>query len=93
MATTSSASGRSRLDEDRKKQACTEDDETLRDALCKNEVIFFAQVAFQEFIEFISQPSDSPVPLMDRLLHMAHGLTEADQLDDDFSIIQLRFPQ
>jgi sigma-B regulation protein RsbU (phosphoserine phosphatase) len=48
---------------------------------------------FTEFVEFMTQPSYSSVPLMDRLLVSARGLKGADQLDDDFSIVELLFPE
>jgi sigma-B regulation protein RsbU (phosphoserine phosphatase) len=48
---------------------------------------------FDEFIDFMAQPSDSPLPLMDRLLQTARALTGTGQLDDDFSIIELQFPR
>jgi len=47
---------------------------------------------FEEFVAFMAQPPSSNVSLMDQLLQTARALKGGDQLDDDFSIIELRFP-
>ncbi len=47
--------------------------------------------AFNEFVEFMSQPHEGPVHVMDRLLHQARTLRGSDLLDDDFSIVEGRF--
>lgn len=45
---------------------------------------------FQEFVDFMSNPSESVSPL-DQLLAHVRNLRGTDQLDDDFSIVELRF--
>jgi sigma-B regulation protein RsbU (phosphoserine phosphatase) len=47
---------------------------------------------FDEFVACMAQPSRSSTSQMDQLLQTARGLKGSDQLDDDFSIIELRFP-
>jgi phosphoserine phosphatase RsbU/P len=47
---------------------------------------------FDEFVAFMAQPSSSGLSRMDQLLQTARALKGADQLDDDFSIIELQFP-
>ena len=47
---------------------------------------------FEEFVAFMAQPSSSNLSLMDRLLQTARALKGGDQLDDDFSIVELQFP-
>ena len=47
--------------------------------------------AFNEFVDFMSQPHEGSVPIMDRLLHQARSLRGSDLLDDDFSIVEVRF--
>ena len=47
---------------------------------------------FDEFVTFMAQPPGSPQSQMDRLLATARQRKGADQLDDDFSIIELCFP-
>ena len=47
---------------------------------------------FDEFVCFMSQPASSEGSQMDRLLETARRFKGADQLDDDFSIIELIFP-
>ncbi|MCE9548080.1 MAG: SpoIIE family protein phosphatase [Planctomycetia bacterium] len=51
-----------------------------------------AEWKFDEFVSFIAEPSSSPQSLMDRLLATARRLKGSDQLDDDFSIIEMCFP-
>lgn len=46
---------------------------------------------FDEFVAFMSAPSPASESLPHRLLKKARELTGADQLDDDFSIIELKF--
>jgi hypothetical protein len=46
----------------------------------------------EEFVAFMAQASGSDVSQMDQLLQTARALKGGDQLDDDFSIIELRFP-
>jgi phosphoserine phosphatase RsbU/P len=48
--------------------------------------------SFEEFVAFMAQASGSDVSQMDQLLQTARALKGGDQLDDDFSIIELRFP-
>lgn len=47
---------------------------------------------FDEFVAFMAEPSTPNLSRMDQLLQTARALKGADQLDDDFSIIELRFP-
>jgi sigma-B regulation protein RsbU (phosphoserine phosphatase) len=46
---------------------------------------------FDDFVRFMAEPSQSSEPLHHRLLQKARSLTGTDQLDDDFSIIELKF--
>ena len=46
---------------------------------------------FSEFVEFMSQPVDSSVALADKLLKHVRILNGTDVLDDDFSIVEVRF--
>lgn len=46
---------------------------------------------FAEFKAFMSQPSDSPEAVVDRLLRHVRQLKGADSLDDDFSVIEVVF--
>ena len=46
---------------------------------------------YGEFVEFMSQPVDSSVSLSDRLLEHVRMLNGSDVLDDDFSIVEVRF--
>lgn len=45
---------------------------------------------FEEFLDFMAQPSPAGSPL-DRLLQFVRTLHCSDQLDDDFSIVEVRF--
>lgn len=45
---------------------------------------------FEEFLDFMAQPCANGSPL-DRLLHYVRELHGSDQLDDDFSIVEVRF--
>jgi sigma-B regulation protein RsbU (phosphoserine phosphatase) len=47
---------------------------------------------FDEFVAFMSQPLDPATSILDCLLRNAHALKGSDQLDDDFSIVELQFP-
>lgn len=47
--------------------------------------------AFNEFVEFMSQPADSDNSLLTRLLDHVRNLNGSDLLDDDFSIVEIRF--
>jgi sigma-B regulation protein RsbU (phosphoserine phosphatase) len=46
---------------------------------------------FDEFLQFLSQPEDPQQHIMDRLIRHVRMLKGADVLDDDFSILELRF--
>ncbi len=46
---------------------------------------------FDDFVDFIAKPSHSGESLSKRLLQKVRSLNGADQLDDDFSIIELKF--
>lgn len=45
---------------------------------------------FREFMQFMSQPDDSEINTMDRLIQHVRMLKGADGLDDDFSIMDIR---
>lgn len=45
----------------------------------------------EEFLDFISQPLDGPAPPMDRLIEHVRQLHGSDSLDDDLSMIEVRF--
>jgi sigma-B regulation protein RsbU (phosphoserine phosphatase) len=47
---------------------------------------------FEEFVAYMAQPVSSDTSRMDQLLQTARALKGGDQLDDDFSIIEVRFP-
>jgi sigma-B regulation protein RsbU (phosphoserine phosphatase) len=46
---------------------------------------------FGEFVEFLSQPAEASVSLPDRLLAHVRALKGSDLLDDDFSMVEVRF--
>lgn len=46
---------------------------------------------FDEFVEFMSVPAQSSESLLDRLLAHVRRLHGSDLLDDDFSIVEVRF--
>lgn len=45
----------------------------------------------EEFIEFMAQPVDPPDSRLKRLLQHVRQLNGSDHLDDDFSIVEIRF--
>jgi sigma-B regulation protein RsbU (phosphoserine phosphatase) len=47
---------------------------------------------FEEFVAYMAQPCSAELSQMDQLLRTARLLKGGDQLDDDFSIIELCFP-
>jgi sigma-B regulation protein RsbU (phosphoserine phosphatase) len=46
---------------------------------------------FAEFVDFMSQPYDPTVPLSAKLLKHVRMLNGSDVLDDDFSMVEVRF--
>ena len=46
---------------------------------------------FEEFLEYMSQPPEGDVSLMDRLLWHVRELSGSQTLDDDFTTIEVRF--
>jgi sigma-B regulation protein RsbU (phosphoserine phosphatase) len=46
---------------------------------------------FAEFLEFMGQPAPDDQSKMDALLHYARALQGRDDLNDDFSIVQIGF--
>ena len=47
---------------------------------------------FDEFLKFMAEPSSTNESLLSRLLQKAHSLKGSDQLDDDFSILEIKLP-
>ena len=45
----------------------------------------------EEFFEFMAQPADLYRSILDRLLDHVRDLKGAENLDDDFSILEVRF--
>lgn len=46
---------------------------------------------FREFMQFVSQPDDADDCILDRLIHYVRTLKGGEVLDDDFSIMDLKF--
>ena len=46
---------------------------------------------FEEFIDFMSLPGDAERSLPERLLEHVRQLNGSDVLDDDFSMLEIRF--
>jgi phosphoserine phosphatase RsbU/P len=47
---------------------------------------------FTDFVAFMSQSAEGEMPLMDRLKEHVCALHGSDQLDDDFSVVEVVFP-
>ena len=46
---------------------------------------------FREFVRFLSQSADPTLSLLDHLLDHVRALKGSDLLDDDFSMVEVRF--